>query len=81
LVRLTGELGKLVDRLKGVLRAHDQATLNDKPAATNAEAIREAQQQLAGRLRNWLDSGVDPYTQKMDQLAATVASRARFGAG
>lgn len=76
LVRLTGELGKLVDRLKTVLRAHDQRDAElTSLAATNAEAIREAQQQLAGRMRDWLDSGIDPYTQQMDKLAAVVADQ------
>jgi hypothetical protein len=82
LVRLTGELAKLVDRLKTVLRAHDQRNAElTRLAETNAEAIREAQQQLAGRMQDWLSSGIDPYTQQMDKLAAVVTDQGRLGAG
>lgn len=76
LVAMTGELTKLVSRLKGVLRAHDQRDAElIGLASTNAEAISEAQEQLATRIRDWLESGIDPYTEKMDALAETVTQQ------
>lgn len=81
LVRLTGELVKLVDRLKTVLRAHDQRDVElSRLAATNGEAIREAEEQLAARMRDWLSSGIDPYTLRMDKLAAVVTEQAEASA-